>query len=85
MKTYKNIIVCDNGGETFDRYTVIIRNGDNYDVYTMSAHPFSPLGMNQYSHTADNLLKIGVRLIDDIGTKNLPEEVKKAIKLRMRS
>lgn len=39
------IQIMDNGGETFDRYIIIIGN----DVYTMSMHPSDPQGFNQYA------------------------------------
>ncbi len=39
-----NIQVYDNGGETFDRYTVIIDN----DVFGMSENPLSASGFNQW-------------------------------------
>lgn len=45
------IEIYDNGGETFDRYTVIIDG----DVYGMSANPQSPQGFNQYSGTLAEL------------------------------
>jgi len=36
--------VWDNGGMSFDRYTVRVRN----DYYSMSHNPISPRGFNQY-------------------------------------
>lgn len=41
------IVIWDNGGKTFDRYTVLIGR----DVYGMSLHPQDPQGFGQYSHT----------------------------------
>lgn len=52
MKT-KTIIVLDNGGETWDRYTII----DLYtgDMWGASARPFHPQGFGQYcGNVADN-------------------------------
>ena len=43
--------ILDNGGETIDRYTVII----NEDVYNMSDNPLSPNGVNQYAGDIDYL------------------------------
>ena len=40
-----SIIIADNDGKTFDRYIVTIGR----DVYTMSMHPQSPAGFNQYA------------------------------------
>jgi hypothetical protein len=43
----KNKLVClDNGGETFDRYT--IRDKSTGDIIGASEHPFSPQGFGQY-------------------------------------
>jgi len=46
-----NIQVYDNGGETFDRYTVIIDN----DVFGMSENPLSASGFNQWCGDAYQL------------------------------
>ncbi len=48
--------VYDNGGKTVDRYTILIDNGKDIDFYTMSDDPFSPLGVNQYSHSWPNTM-----------------------------
>jgi hypothetical protein len=37
--------VYDNGGATFDRYTIVTKNA----LYTMSPNPLSPSGFNQGS------------------------------------
>ena len=42
--------VFDNGGATFDRYTVVTKEGD---IITMSDRPQSPSGVNAYSHTLE--------------------------------
>lgn len=42
--------IYDNGGETFDRYTLVTEAGD---IFTMSQNPLSPDGFNQYSHTLE--------------------------------
>ena len=41
MKTY----IFDNGGKTFDRYTIIAADGE---VYGSSCNPFHPQGFGQY-------------------------------------
>lgn len=47
--------VWDNGGETFDRYTVAIKYQRNnrilWDIYGMSKGVDGVQGFNQYSHT----------------------------------
>lgn len=79
--TKPKIFVYDNGGKTFDRYTVII----DWDVFTMSTNATSPQGVNQYLgsgiKTVENLNLINRDL--PIDYKNLPKEVKKAIQQRI--
>lgn len=70
------IEIYDNGGETFDRYTVIIGK----EVYGMSHNPNSPQGFNQYSGTLAELP--GARQGERITLESLPEEVQEAIKDR---
>ena len=43
------IRVFDNGGKTFDRYTILI----NIDLYGMSANATAPNGFNQFCGAAD--------------------------------
>lgn len=54
-----HIVIYDNEGETFDRYTVYIRTDEieDYDMYTMSANAFSPDGFNQYAGVSSTALK----------------------------
>ena len=77
---YDTIKVFDNGGETFDRYTVII----DKDVYTMSANPNSPQGVNLYCGS-----QIDVDYLEqtntEIPTHEAPLGIKKAILRRIRS
>jgi hypothetical protein len=42
----KNIVVFDNGGETFDRFTII--NKSNGEMIGASEQPFHPQGFGQY-------------------------------------
>lgn len=55
----RHIRVYDNGGETFDRYTVVYtgryrRNPrDGYQYVGMSEHPFHPQGFGQHGETRD--------------------------------
>ena len=68
------IEIYDNGGETFDRYTIII----NADVYGMSHNPKSPQGFNQYSGTLSEL-PMARSNGDRVTLESLPEEVQEAI------
>ena len=47
MKTNnKEIFVFDNNGETFDRYTIILK--EDASLFGASENPFNPLGFGQY-------------------------------------
>ena len=75
--------IFDNGGKTFDRYTIQIGR----DIYLMSANPLSPQGVNQYSFLkkyehlegAKNKELLGKEIIFNV----LPEAVKKAIQQKI--
>jgi hypothetical protein len=41
------LAVYDNGGNTYDRYTIILKNGD---VLGASENPFNLLGFGQFNH-----------------------------------
>ena len=75
------IKVYDNGGRTFDRYTVIIGKS----IYAMSHNPLYPQGFDQYVGEIDDMpydfpgIEEGKEIKD---IKELPEEVLKAIKIR---
>ena len=76
-KTVQNVTVYDNGGNSFDRYTVIIDG----DVYDMSHNPMSPQGVNQYvGREADIDCDIGQLL----SNSEIPDEVYAAIEERGR-
>ena len=52
-----NIIILDNGGETFDRYTIIDRNTG--EMVGASTNPFHPLGFGQYcGNVAENYYRV---------------------------
>lgn len=72
LKT-KSIKYFDNGGTTFDRYTVII--GDS--VFGFSSNPFSPQGFNQYCGEGSEVLPDN--LGKELSWNDLPFEVKKAV------
>jgi len=71
------IKVYDNGGETLDRYTVII----NGDVFTMSSDPLWTQGVNQWLGTVDEIDKDKLGI--PISLKQLPKEVLIAILYRL--
>ncbi len=75
----KKVMVLDNGGKTFDRYTVLI----GWDAYTMSHNPLSPQGVNQYMGT---FLSLTFQSEDkEIKWEEVPESVKAAIQERMKT
>lgn len=74
----KHIEVYDNGGETFDRYTIIIDG----EVYGMSHNPQSPQGFNQFSGMLSELPN--ARQGDAVTIESLPEDVQRAIEERAR-
>lgn len=50
----KKVYVFDNGGETYDRYTILLSNSD---VYGCNESPFAPTGFAQFSfNNADNYM-----------------------------
>lgn len=68
------IIILDNGGKTFDRYTVVTEDA----VYCMSANATSPDGINQFSCTrAEWVGKLDGEV--ELSYDEVPDEVKKAI------
>lgn len=70
------IFVYDNGGETVDRYTIII----DTEVFGMSENALSPNGFNQYCGRVGDDIPIG-RFDDEpvIGLRTLPRDVLLAI------
>lgn len=70
------ISVYDNGGETMDRYTVII--GD--DFYGMSQNPSDYNGFDQYIGNSHDGYKAGKHLGKKLS--KIPQELKQAIKIR---
>lgn len=73
----KNIKIYDNGGETFDRYTVVAGN----NVFGLSEDPLSPQGFNQWVCLTKDLDKTG--LGQEVNFENLAPRVKGAIKRRI--
>ena len=76
----KDVRIFDNGGETIDRYTVVI----NDSVYGMSDNPLSPQGFNQYCGEANDFPHGLDHCGEDVTDKyfHLPHEVFVAIHKR---
>ena len=73
----KNVKIYDNGGETVDRFTIVI----GCDIVCMSNNPLSPQGVNthmgSYGHLADRS-KWG----EEVPFVKLSKDLKEAIRLR---
>ena len=71
------LIVWDNGGKSFDRYTVRVRN----DYFGMSENPGSPQGFNQHAGSWPEIDEscLGKEVKD---YRLLPYEVRSAITMR---
>lgn len=91
FRTFRNRVrVWDNGGATFDRYTVAIKRQENgrtiYDVYGMSKNAMSPTGFNQYSHEHNDGTVFTMGSTEKRCTINdLPAEVLKGIAYRLQA
>ncbi len=73
----KNLVCYDNGGKTFDRYTVIyldFKRGDLYESVGMSDNPFHPQGFCQHDEA-----KRGRHLGKRISFYDLPADCQKAV------
>lgn len=87
-----SIRVFDNGGITFDRFTVVIYNGNDASIYGMSLNADAPNGFNQYFGTPseyprllDVLLgKKDKRIGREVSLVDLPDAVKQGIAKRLR-
>lgn len=83
MKSHEGIKVFDNGGESYDRYTVLI----DMDVYSMSENPITCInGFNQYSFTYGEGVELPANF-DRLGVltpiQDLPASVIRAVFLRI--
>lgn len=87
-----NIIrVFDNKGKTWDRYTVVIADGDDVAVYGMSINADQPNGFNQFSGSVAELPAVAEALTGkttDLGAEvkllDLPLAVRLAIGNRLK-
>jgi len=73
--------IYDNGGVSFDRFTVVLDDGS---VFGMSANPLSPQGFNQYIGEAIEFNGFGHcgKRVDSL--RSLPGDVLSAIGNRIR-
>lgn len=75
MRKKSAVKVYDNNGETIDCYTVVI----NGHVYTMSANPLSPQGVNQYCGEETKFKGATSGLL----LSEIPDCLKDAIRMRL--
>lgn len=72
--------IYDNGGKTFDRYTVVYNSHDEsydkqfWDCRCMSEHPAHPQGIGTYG-----TCMLGRHLGNKITFEELPDEVKEVV------
>lgn len=79
-----SITIYDNGGQTFDRYTVV--NTNTGEVYGMSHNPLSPQGFNQFSGKIGqdfNHPQHNDAIREKVTFDSLPADVQKAIENRV--
>ena len=69
-----DVRIFDNGGKSFDRYTIII----GQDVYGMSENATSPQGFNQYLGLVDEF-EFPLEGVKEVTLDSLPDEVRRAI------
>ena len=82
VNIFNNVRVYDNGGKTVDQFTVLIKDGKEWAVFTMSLNALNPAGINMYSH---NVQKIGDAITkDNREIESIPFDVREAIKLRIK-
>jgi hypothetical protein len=75
-----DVRVYDNGGETFDRYTIVVENPEDPGERSWlgsSENPFHPQGFGQ--HLGDSVQE-GTHLGEKIKFANLPEQVQKFVR-----
>jgi hypothetical protein len=85
------LAIYDNGGKTFDRYTVFYREPITGDAYHnmwlgyrgMSEHPFDPQGFGIYSEMqAHEVAQYRYRASHDACKwSDLPDDVKRAVRM----
>lgn len=88
MKSVSNQVACyDNGGKTFDQYTIVFKkreecNGVGYYMYLgSSTHPFHPQGFGQHGESRERIdLPTWKHLGKRIKLEELPEDVQTFVK-----
>jgi len=84
-----NIIVWDNGGETMDRFSILV---DKEFIFSMSNNPLSCMGFNQYAgninecdayEDVDDFIRQWDEKETRLSIEEIPDGVKKAILKRM--
>jgi hypothetical protein len=79
MPDVLRIKVYDNGGRSFDQYTVVYIYGDGaYDMRGMSENPNHPQGFNQYAGEG-HCFRYHRGLGKPVDWRNLNPQVKEAI------
>jgi len=84
MSKRKNFKVFDNGGKSFDRYTVALPGREHgaspgYDMcLSLSSNPESPTGVSQFSDC-----KIGKHLGKKIPYAKLPKNIRNHVQKRL--
>ncbi len=79
----QKVMVYDNGGKTFDRYTVFITYTTGEIIaFGMSDNPMSPNGFNQYVGVAPREISPGKHQGKKLS--RIPKEIEKAVKVRMK-
>ncbi len=79
----QKVMVYDNGGKTFDRYTVFITYTTGEIIaFGMSDNPMSPNGFNQYVGVAPREISPGKHQGKKL--RRIPKEIEKAVKVRMK-
>lgn len=88
---FKNILirVFDNGGKSWDRYTVVIANDKGWDAYGMSCNADAPNGFNQW--LGDDLDGVIIDALNgdhsilghEVDLLSIPQAVKRGIANRL--
>lgn len=78
------VVLLDNGGETFDRYTSII-DGDHENARGMSENPFHPQGFGCTVTCAPEYVQRSIDAGHRIKVADAPEKVQDSILQDLRS
>jgi arabinogalactan endo-1,4-beta-galactosidase len=82
------LAVFDNGGKTFDRYTVVfegvLEHSGSYEMLGLSYNPDWPQGFSQWSECVYNSADDNSHLGSPIAWEALPEHIREHIRTRLR-